>query len=134
MGKAGYLPDISSRFSFWTEYAVNHLDGKDWKGAIGGLNNVNSALGEDYIVEVNSQKYYNHIFNANYNSDLNVNDFNDSDVSKVSDDEVENDELDFKDGFNNKLIECQDFEKIFQQKLISLYIKDVKEAKKFYYS
>ena len=61
MGKAGYLPDISSRFSFWTEYAVNHLDEKDWKGAIGGLNNVNSALGEEYIVEVNSQKFYKSI-------------------------------------------------------------------------
>ncbi len=61
MGKAGYLPDISSRFSFWTEYAVNHLDKKEWSKAIAGLNNVNSALGDDYIVEINSQKFYKQI-------------------------------------------------------------------------
>ncbi len=34
---------------------------KDWKGAIGGLNNINSALDEDYIVSINSQEYYKQI-------------------------------------------------------------------------
>ena len=53
--------DISSRFSFWTEYAVNQLDKKNWKGAIGGLNNINSALGEDYIVSINSQEFYKQV-------------------------------------------------------------------------
>jgi len=59
--KRAIFPDISSRFSFWTEYAVNHLDEKDWKGAIGGLNNINSALGEDYIVKIDSREFYKQI-------------------------------------------------------------------------
>ena len=59
--KSGYLPDISSRFSFWTEFAVNCLQKKDYKGAIGGLNNINSALDEDYIVKIDSKEYYQQI-------------------------------------------------------------------------
>lgn len=81
-----------------------------------------------------STRFYKYLQQPNYVSDFNPNDMNDSDVSSISDVEITPDDKDFKDGFDNKLIECQDFEKIFQQKLISLYISDVGEAKKFYYS
>lgn len=57
MGKSGYLPDISSSFGFWRGYAVNCLQDKDWRGAIGGLNNLNSLLTEDYIVTINTEEY-----------------------------------------------------------------------------
>ena len=37
------------------------MDTKVWKGAIGGLNNINSALGEEYIVSINSQEFHKQI-------------------------------------------------------------------------
>lgn len=86
----------------------------------------------------NSLKYYKYINdrdNEAIYSDINPNDLNDSDVSQIVDDEenIEN-EINYNDGFNNQLIECQDYEKVFQQRLVELYINDIHEAKKFYYS
>ena len=57
MGKAGYLPDISSRFAFWTEYAINCLQRRDWNGAASGLYNINSLLDEDYVVSISTKDY-----------------------------------------------------------------------------
>lgn len=57
MGKSGYLPDISSTFSFWRQYAVNCLSQKDYQGAEAGLHNVNACLTEEYLIELNSVKY-----------------------------------------------------------------------------
>ena len=54
LGKSGYLPDISSAFSFWRAYAVNRLDQKDYNGATSGLYNINSLLTENYIISIDS--------------------------------------------------------------------------------
>ena len=59
MGKSGYLPDISSAFSFWRAYAVNSLDQKNYNGATSGLYNINSLLTEDYIVSIDTTQYKN---------------------------------------------------------------------------
>lgn len=87
-----------------------------------------------YLILKNSLKFYNHMFDKDYISDFNINDLGDSDVSAVSDVEVKENDLDYRDGFDNKMLECQDFEVVFQQKLVNLYINNVDEAKKFYYS
>lgn len=57
MAKAGYLPDISSSFSFWREYAVNCLERKNWKGAESGLHNINSILDKEYVIKVNTREF-----------------------------------------------------------------------------
>ena len=57
LGKSGYLPDISSAFSFWRAYAVNRLDQKDYNGATSGLYNINSLLTESYIVSIDTTQY-----------------------------------------------------------------------------
>ncbi|KAF6247502.1 hypothetical protein C6990_03340 [Nitrosopumilus sp. b3] len=57
MGKSGYLPDISSGFTFWRSYAVNCLKDKDYNGATSGLHNINALLTEDYIVSVDTEAY-----------------------------------------------------------------------------
>ena len=57
LGKSGYLPDISSAFSFWRSYSVNCLDHENYNGASSGLHNINSLLTEDYIVSVDTTQY-----------------------------------------------------------------------------
>ncbi len=57
LGKSGYLPDISSAFSFWRSYSVNCLDHENYNGAASGLNNINSLLTEDYIISVDTTQY-----------------------------------------------------------------------------
>lgn len=100
---------------------------------------VNSALLNEPIEKKNifqimkhAVKYINYIKNEDYCSDININDLNNSDVSDISDIE-ENLQVNFNDGFNDELLKYQDYEKVFQQKLVSLYIKDVGAAKDFYY-
>lgn len=48
---------MSTKFSFWTQYAINCLSDKDWKGAEGGLYNINSLLTSEYEVSVNTRDY-----------------------------------------------------------------------------
>lgn len=57
MGKAGYLPDISGRFNFWTNYAVRCLSFQNIDGAISGLNNMNALLDEDHRITVSTREY-----------------------------------------------------------------------------
>ena len=80
-----------------------------------------------------SNKYYNYIVNKDYYSDVNIKDLNNSDVSDISDIEEKDIKVNFKDGFDEELLQYQDYEKVFQQKLLNLYVQDVSEAKNFYY-
>lgn len=57
MGKTGYLPDIATKFTYWNQYCVNALNDKDWKGAEGGLYNINSLLTPDYEITISTMKY-----------------------------------------------------------------------------
>lgn len=57
MGKSGYLPDISSSFSFYRAFAINSLQNKDWRGAAAALYNINSLLTEDYLITIDSVEY-----------------------------------------------------------------------------
>lgn len=66
MGKAGYLPDISSAFSFWREFAVNNILKKEWKGAESSLYNINSLLDSAYVVRVNTREYLELVKNNTY--------------------------------------------------------------------
>ena len=83
-----------------------------------------------YVILKESEKYYNFIRDENYYSDIKLADINNSDLSEISDVEVN---INYNDGFDEETIKYQDFEKVFQQKLINLYINDVEEAKNFYY-
>jgi len=57
IGKAGYLPDISSSFAFWRTYAVNSIKQHDFDGACGGLYNLNGCLTEDYVITISTKEY-----------------------------------------------------------------------------
>jgi hypothetical protein len=57
MGKAGYLPDISGRFSQWTGHAIRSLASRDYDNAIGALNNMNALLDEEHRITVSTQVY-----------------------------------------------------------------------------
>jgi hypothetical protein len=58
MGKSGYLPDISGRFNQWTGYAVKQLQVKNYEGAIGALDNMNSLLDEEHRITVDTDEYF----------------------------------------------------------------------------
>lgn len=45
----------------WQEYAINHLDAKEWDKAASGLHNVNSCLVDPYIVKIDSREFYKKI-------------------------------------------------------------------------
>lgn len=57
MGKAGYLPDISGRFSFWTSVATRELSACNYDAVIGALDNLNSLLGEEYRIIISTDEY-----------------------------------------------------------------------------
>ncbi len=57
MGKAGYLPDISSTFNFFRAYAVNALAREDYTEAAAGLYSINSSLDEKYIININDAEF-----------------------------------------------------------------------------
>ena len=57
MTKAGYLPNISSKFDFWSVYSINKLDDKDYIAAEFGLHNINSLLTEDYLIRIDTDAY-----------------------------------------------------------------------------
>ena len=60
------MPDISSGFSFWREFAVNCIQKKDWNGSKSGLSNINSLLDQHYVVKVNTREYEIAIQNNTY--------------------------------------------------------------------
>ena len=57
MGKSGYLPDISYNFGFFRTLGVNCLHGKDYTGATAALYTLNSCLGNEYMITVNTKQY-----------------------------------------------------------------------------
>ena len=57
MGKSGYLPDISYNFGFFRTLAVNSLHGKDYPGAVASLYTLNSCLGHDYMITINTKQF-----------------------------------------------------------------------------
>jgi len=57
LGKSGYLPDVSSQFAFWREYAVNSLVRKDYDGARAGLYNLNQCLTDEYLIKISTGNY-----------------------------------------------------------------------------
>ena len=66
MGKAGYLPDISGRFSQWTSYAIKSLELKNTVGASGGLNNMNALLDNEHRVSINTRQYNEKILSERF--------------------------------------------------------------------
>jgi 5'-3' exonuclease len=76
-------------------------------------------------------RFDRYIKDDNYCSDVNIDDIDDDDVSAVSDGDT---------GFElisaelpKEYTERQDMDKVFQSKLVECYVKDVKQAKAFYY-
>lgn len=76
-----------------------------------------------------ASKFLNYLKDENYYSDLNIEDISDGEIGPISDIEL----LISPESNLEHYDEYQDMEKVFQQKLIEYYIKDVNEAKKFYY-
>ena len=56
-GKSGYLPDISGKFNFFLQMAINSLRQKDYNGSASGLYNMNALLGENYVININDREY-----------------------------------------------------------------------------
>lgn len=83
------------------------------------------------IVE-KASKYHNYIKDKNYCSDINIDDISDGDIGEVSDPNVSFDE-EGDSKFTKEYAQRQDMDLVFQEKLISYYVKDVNEAKAFYY-
>jgi 5'-3' exonuclease len=76
-----------------------------------------------------ASKFLNYIKDDNYCSDMNIEDISEGELGPVSDIEI----MISPEANLEHYDEYQDMEKVFQQKLIEYYIKDVNEAKKFYY-
>ena len=57
MGKSGYLPDISYNFGFFRTLGVNCLQAKDYTGAIAALYTLNSCLGNEYMITINTKQF-----------------------------------------------------------------------------
>lgn len=76
-------------------------------------------------------KYNRYIQDDNYCSEINIDDIEDEDVGVISDPEVDLEDV----GKINEIdyANNQDMDKVFQQKLLQLYITDVNKAKAFYY-
>ena len=74
-------------------------------------------------------KYSRYIQDENYCSDINVHDIDSDDVGNISDPEVNIEEIDMPKQYAEK----QDMDKVFQEKMVNLYITDVNKAKAFYY-
>lgn len=66
MGKAGYLPDISGRFAFWTGHAIRSRASRDYDNAIGALNNMNGLLDEDHRITVSTQVYEDKVMSEKF--------------------------------------------------------------------
>lgn len=66
LGKAGYLPDISSTFNFFRAYAVNALAREDYTEAAAGLYSINSSLDEKYIININDAEFKREIAESTF--------------------------------------------------------------------
>jgi 5'-3' exonuclease len=76
-------------------------------------------------------RYDRYIKDDNYCSDVCIDDIEDDDVSAVSDGDVDIEIISSE--LPKEYHEKQDMDKVFQSKLVECYVKDVKEAKAFYY-
>ena len=56
-GRSGYLPDISSKFNFFLQMAVNSQREKDYNSSASGLYNMNALLGEKYVININDRQF-----------------------------------------------------------------------------
>jgi 5'-3' exoribonuclease 1 len=77
-------------------------------------------------------KISRYILDDHYCSDLCIDDIEDEDIGKVSEDEIDGNFLEENEN-DRQLEENQDMDKVFQKKLLDLYITDVNKAKAFYY-
>ena len=55
--RSGYLPNIAQNFGYYKNLAVNCLQRKDFDGARSALMNLNTSLGNDYLVNISTEQY-----------------------------------------------------------------------------
>ena len=55
--KAGFLPNISENFGYFRQTAVNQFEKKQFVSAASSLYNLNSCLGEEYLVTISTTRY-----------------------------------------------------------------------------
>jgi 5'-3' exonuclease len=124
--------DVNNKDSQLISNKTKHLAvlfGSDDEGENEKTNNKIADRLEVILKEVS--KYDRYIKDHNYCSDVNIDDIEDNDVSAVSDCDT---------GFElisaelpKEYTEGQDMDKVFQSKLVECYVKDIKQAKAFYY-
>ncbi len=54
---AGFLPNISENFHYFRTLATNQLEKKQYVSAASSLYNLNSCLGEEYLVTISTARY-----------------------------------------------------------------------------
>ena len=55
--RSGYLPNIAQNFGYYKNLAINSLQRKDYDGARSALMNLNTSLGNDYLVNISTEQY-----------------------------------------------------------------------------
>lgn len=55
--KAGFLPNISENFGYFRQLAINQMEKQQHVSAASSLYNLNSCLGEEYLVTISTAKY-----------------------------------------------------------------------------
>ena len=55
--RSGYLPNIAQNFGYYKNLAINCLQRKDFDGARSALMNLNTSLGNDYLVNISTEQY-----------------------------------------------------------------------------
>ena len=55
--RSGWLPNIAQNFGYYKNLAINCLQRKDYDGARSALMNLNTSLGNDYLVNISTEQY-----------------------------------------------------------------------------
>ena len=55
--RSGYLPNIAQNFGYYKNLAINSLQRKEFDGARSALMNLNTSLGNDYLVNISTEQY-----------------------------------------------------------------------------
>lgn len=55
--RSGYLPNIAQNFGYYKNLAINSLQRKDYDGARSALMNLNTSLGNEYLVNISTEQY-----------------------------------------------------------------------------
>ena len=55
--RSGYLPNIAQNFGYYKNLAINCLQRKEFDGARSALMNLNTSLGNDYLVNISTEQY-----------------------------------------------------------------------------